>query len=170
MSTTGFVTIDYMLLRPEVWFLLLFVMLVGASAGSTAGGMKVIRIVIILKYSYYEFKKIIHPNAVFPVSYNNHNVRDEVITRTLAFVIIYLIVIACGTVILSFSGLGFMESLSGMITCISDVGPGMGSIGPMYNFAHLNDFSKWFLSMVMLIGRLEIFTVLIIFTPVFWKK
>jgi len=170
MSTTGYVTIDYMILHPVVWFILLFVMLIGASAGSTAGGIKVIRIVTILKYSYYEFKKIIHPNAVFPVSYNKHNIREEVITRTLAFVIIYLIVIAIGTVILSFSGLGFIESLSGMITCISDVGPGMGSIGPMYNFAHLNDFSKWFLSFVMLIGRLEIFTVLIIITPVFWKK
>ncbi len=170
MTTTGFVTIDYMLFKPVVWIILLIVMLIGASAGSTAGGMKLVRVLLAVKYAYYEFKRIIHPNAVFPVKYNGLIVRDEIITRVLAFIMLYIVLIIIGTIVLAFSGMGFMESLSGMITCISDVGPGLGSIGPATNFASIPDFSKWFLSFVMLIGRLEVFTVLIIFTPIFWKK
>ncbi|GAB1414990.1 TrkH family potassium uptake protein [Paludibacter sp.] len=170
MTTTGFVTVDYSVYNQVIWILVLLIMLIGASAGSTAGGMKQIRVLLILKYSYYEFKRIIHPNAIVPVRYNNLIVREDVITRVLAFIILYLLVIAVGTVILTFSGMGFIESLSGMITCISDVGPGLGSIGPASNFSGLSDFAKWFLAIVMMIGRLEIFTVLVIFTPVFWKK
>ncbi|MPM76592.1 Trk system potassium uptake protein TrkI [bioreactor metagenome] len=170
MTTTGFATIDYMALKPVVWLMLLIVMVIGASASSTAGGMKVVRVVIILKYAYYEFKKIIHPNAVFPVKYNGIVLRDEVITRVLAFVMLYIIIIAFGCVVLSFTGMGFLESIGGMITCISDVGPGFGINGPTSNFSGIPGFSKWFLSFVMLIGRLEVFTVLVIFTPIFWKK
>jgi len=170
MTTTGFVTIDYTLFSQVIWILVILIMLIGASAGSTAGGMKQIRVLLILKYSYYEFKRIIHPNAVIPVKYNNQIVREDVITRVLAFIILYLLVIAAGTVILTFSGLGFLESLSGMVTCISDVGPGLGDIGPAANFSGLSVFAKWFLAIVMMIGRLEIFTVLVIFTPIFWKK
>ncbi|MDD4490435.1 MAG: potassium transporter TrkG, partial [Paludibacter sp.] len=170
ITTTGFVTIDYTLFHPVAWMLVLIIMLIGASAGSTAGGMKIVRVLLVVKYAYYEFKRIIHPNAVFPVKYNGLIVRDEIITRVLAFILLYIMLIIIGSIILAFSGMGFLESLSGMITCISDVGPGLGSIGPAMNFASIPDFSKWFLSFVMLIGRLEVFTVLIIFTPIFWKK
>lgn len=170
MTTTGFATIDYMTLRPVVWLMLLVIMVIGASAGSTAGGMKVVRVLLVLKYAYYEFKKIIHPNAVFPVRYNDHVIKDEVTTRVLAFIMLYIIIIAIGCVVLAFSGMGFLESIGGMITCISDVGPGFGLNGPTSTFADIPAFSKWFLSFVMLIGRLEVFTVLIVFTPIFWKK
>jgi len=170
ISTTGYVTVDYMQYKPVVWLLLLIVMLTGASAGSTAGGMKMIRVLLVVKYAYYEFKRIIHPNAFFPVRYNQHVVRDEVITRVLAFIMLYIMIIVVGAIVLSFSGMGFLESVSGMITCISDVGPGLGSIGPAFSFSEIPTFSKWFLSFVMLIGRLEVFTVLIIFTPIFWKR
>ncbi len=145
-------------------------MLVGSSAGSTAGGMKVVRVLLVFKHSYYEFKRLIHPNAVLPVKYNGHVLPETIIARVLSFTILYFILIVLGSTFLSFHGLGFIESFSGMITCISDVGPGLGSIGPANNFAHLPDVSKWFLSVVMLVGRLEIFTVLLIFTPVFWKR
>jgi trk system potassium uptake protein TrkH len=170
ITTTGYGSIDYMLLSPLAWVLVLIIMLVGASAGSTAGGMKLVRVLLVVKYAYYEFKRIIHPNAVFPVRYNGSIVRDDVITKVLAFILIYIIVIIIGTVVLAISGMGFLESLGGMITCISDVGPGLGSIGPAYSFSEIPAFSKWFLSLVMLVGRLELFTVLVIFTPVFWKK
>lgn len=170
ITTTGYGTIDYMTLKPLVWIIILIIMLTGASAGSTAGGMKLIRVFLVVKYAYYEFKRTIHPNAIFPVRYNQMIVRDEVITRVLAFVMLYFLLIAFGAIVLSLTGMGFMESVSGMITCLSDVGPGLGTIGPASNFAHIPDFSKWFLSLIMLIGRLEVFTVLIIFTPVFWKK
>jgi len=123
-----------------------------------------------IKYSYYEFKRIIHPNAVVPLRYNKIMVKESTITRVLAFCLLYMLLVAIGAVVLAFSGMGFVESLSGMITCLSDVGPGLGEIGPANNFANKPLFSKWFLSIVMLIGRLELFTVLLLFTPVFWKK
>jgi trk system potassium uptake protein len=170
ITTTGYITIDYMQFKPVVWLLLLIAMLTGASAGSTAGGMKMIRVLLVVKYAYYEFKRIIHPNAFFPVRYNQHVVRDEVITRVLAFIMLYIMIIVMGAIVLSFTGMGFLESISGMVTCISDVGPGLGSIGPAFSFSEIPTFSKWFLSFVMLIGRLEVFTVLIIFTPIFWKS
>ena len=170
ISTTGFVTIDYTLWPVFTWSLVLVLMLIGSSAGSTAGGMKVVRVLLIFKYSYYEFKQIIHPNAIFPVRLNGHVLPENVIARVLAFALLYIIIIVIGSTFLSVTGLDFVESLSGMITCLSDVGPGLGSIGPVNNFSHIPDVSKWFLSIVMLIGRLEIFTVLLIFTPIFWKK
>lgn len=170
ITTTGYGTFDYMLLSPVAWLLILVLMLIGASAGSTAGGMKLVRVILVFKYAYYEFKRIIHPNAVFPVRYNHNLVREEVINRVLSFIMLYFIIIFTGAIILAFSGMGFMESISGMITCLSDVGPGLGTIGPNGNFAHLPDFSKWFLSFVMLVGRLELFTVLVIFTPIFWRR
>lgn len=170
ITTTGFATIDYTLLQPVVWIILIVLMLIGASAGSTAGGMKLVRVLLVFKYAYYEFKRIIHPNAIFPVKYNQQIVREEVIAKVLSFMLIYIIVILFGTIVLTISGMGFLESFTGMITCLSDVGPGFGTIGPHGNFADLPTFSKWFLSFVMLVGRLEVFTVLVIFTPVFWKR
>lgn len=170
ITTTGYGTMDYMLLPPVVWIIVIILMLSGASAGSTAGGMKLVRVLLIIKYAYYEFKRIIHPNAIFPVKYNQQLVRDEVVTRVLAFVMLYFLIIAAGALVLAISGMGFIESVSGMVTCLSDVGPGLGEIGPSSNFSAIPTFSKWFLTLIMLIGRLEVFTVLIIFTPIFWKR
>ncbi len=170
ITTTGFVTVDYTIWPTFTWSLVLVLMLIGSSAGSTAGGMKVVRVLLVFKYSYYEFKQIIHPNAIFPVRLNGHVLPENVIARVLAFALLYMIIIVIGSTILSVTGIGFIESLSGMITCLSDVGPGLGSIGPVNNFSHIPDVSKWFLSAVMLIGRLEIFTVLLIFSPIFWRK
>ena len=170
ISTTGFVTVDYNTWPPFTWYLIIILMIIGSSAGSTAGGMKVIRVLLVFKYSYLEFKRIIHPNAIFPVRYNGHVLSEQIITRVLAFVLLYFFIIFIGATFLSATGLGYLESFSGMITCLSDVGPGLGSIGPAYNFSHLPDVSKWFLSFVMLVGRLEIFTVLVLFTPIFWKR
>jgi trk system potassium uptake protein len=170
MTTTGFATADYMNWKTFTWVLLLIAMITGASAGSTSGAIKMIRIVIVMKYCYYEFKKIIHPQAIIPVRYNGHFVNEDVITKVLAFVLLYLITIAFGILILTFSGMPLMESIGGMITCLGGVGPGLGQVGPAGNFSQIPEFSKWFLSFVMLLGRLELFTVLVLFTPAFWKK
>ncbi|NDP20321.1 MAG: TrkH family potassium uptake protein [Paludibacter sp.] len=170
ITTTGFVTVDYNLWPPFTWYLIIILMLIGSSAGSTAGGMKVIRVLLVFKYSYLEFKRIIHPNAIFPVRYNGHVLPEQIIARVLAFILLYFIIIFIGATFLSITGLGYLESFSGMITCLSDVGPGLGSIGPANNYSHLPDVSKWFLTFVMLVGRLEIFTVLLLFTPIFWKR
>ncbi|MBN2765217.1 MAG: TrkH family potassium uptake protein [Paludibacteraceae bacterium] len=170
MTTTGFGTADYVQWHHFTWIILLIVMITGASAGSTSGAIKMVRIVIVFKYCYYEFKRIIHPNAVLPVRYSGHIVREDVITRVLAFVLLYLITIAFGILVLNISGMGFEESIGGLIACLGGVGPGLGELGPMGNYAAIPDFSKWFLSFIMLVGRLELFTVLLLFTPAFWKK
>lgn len=170
MTTTGFATVDYMYWSTFTWIILLFTMISGASAGSTSGAMKVVRVVLAAKYCYYEFQKIIHPNAVVPVQYNGKIVPPDVITKVLAFVILYMFTIGVGILVLTLSGMPFMESIGGMITCLGGVGPGLGLVGPAGNFAAVPEVSKWFLSFVMLLGRLELFTVLVLFTPAFWKK
>jgi len=170
MTTTGFATADYMNWEAFTWVLILIAMIMGASAGSTSGAIKMIRIVIVIKYCYYEFKKLIHPQAIIPVRYNGHFVNEDVITKVLAFVLLYLITVALGVLTLTMSGMPFMESIGGMITCLGGVGPGLGEVGPAGNFSQIPEFSKWFLSFVMLLGRLELFTVLVLFTPAFWKR
>lgn len=170
MTTTGFATADYMYWKTFTWVLLLIAMIIGASAGSTSGAIKMVRIVIVFKYCYYEIQKLIHPNAVIPVKYNGLIVKADVITRVLAFVLLYLFTVAVGILILSMSGMGFQESIGGLITCLGGVGPGLGQVGPAGNFAAIPEFSKWFLSFIMLLGRLELFTVLVLFTPSFWRK
>lgn len=170
MTTTGFATADYMNWKTFTWVLLLIAMITGASAGSTSGAIKMIRIVIVVKYCYYEFKKLIHPQAIIPVRYNGQFVNEDVITKVLAFVLLYLITIAAGVLTLTMSGMPFMESIGGMVTCLGGVGPGLGQVGPAGNFSQIPEFSKWFLSFIMLLGRLELFTVLVLFTPAFWKR
>ena len=170
MTTTGFCTADYMNWKPLTWVILLIVMLTGASAGSTSGGIKMIRVVISAKTCYYEFKRLIHPNAVIPVRYNGHLVREDILTRVLAFTLLYLVVAGFGILVLAMSGMGFLESVGGMITCLGGVGPGLGLVGPSGNFHDIPEFSKWFLSLMMLAGRLELYTVFLLFTPAFWKR
>lgn len=170
MTTTGFATADYMYWKTFTWILLLIAMIIGASAGSTSGAIKMVRIVIVFKYCYYEIQKLIHPNAVIPVKYNGLIVKADVITRVLAFVLLYLFTVAVGILVLSMSGMGFQESIGGLITCLGGVGPGLGQVGPAGNFSAIPEFSKWFLSFIMLLGRLELFTVLVLFTPSFWRK
>lgn len=169
MTTTGFCTADYMLWKPLTWVILIIVMLFGASAGSTSGGIKMIRIVISAKTIYYEFKKLIHPKAIIPIRYNGHLVREDILTRVLAFTLFYLFVAAFGILVLAISGMGFLESVGGMVTCLGGVGPGLGLVGPAGNFHDIPEFSKWFLSLMMLAGRLELYTVFLLFTPAFWR-
>jgi trk system potassium uptake protein TrkH len=170
MTTTGFVTADYMYWKPLTWVILIIVMLTGASAGSTSGGIKMIRVVISGKACYYEFKRLIHPNAIIPIRYNGHTVREDILTRVLAFTLLYLVIAGFGILVLAISGMGFMESVGGMVTCLGGVGPGFGLVGPAGNFSAIPEFSKWFLSLMMLAGRLELYTVFLLFTPAFWKR
>jgi len=170
MTTTGFCTADYMIWKPLTWVILIVVMMTGASAGSTSGGIKMIRVVISLKTIYYEFKRLIHPKAIIPVRYNGHLVQEDILTRVLAFTLFYIIVAVFGVLVLAISGMGFLESVGGMVTCLGGVGPGLGLVGPAGNFHDIPEFSKWFLSLMMLAGRLELYTVFLIFSPAFWKR
>jgi trk system potassium uptake protein TrkH len=169
ISTTGFYSVDYSSWVGVAYFLLLLTF-IGGCAGSTSGGVKVIRVLLVFKYCYYEFKRMIHPNAVFPVRYNSISVKEDVITKMLAYLLLYVILSLLGAAVLCLSGFGFEESISTMVSCLGNVGPGLGHLGPIDNYHAIPVFSKWFLSFAMLVGRLEFFTVLLIFTPAFWKK
>ena len=169
ITTTGLFSVDYST-WVNVSFLLLLLTFIGGSAGSTSGGVKTIRVLLVFKYCYYEFKRMVHPNAIIAVRYNGRAIKEEVITRLLAFLLLYVILALIGSVVLCTAGLGFEESISSMVSCLGNVGPGLGKLGPIDNYSALPTFSKWFMSFVMLVGRLEFFTVLLIFTPAFWKR
>ncbi len=170
VTTTGYATADYMQWAPVTWVIISLLMLVGASAGSTSGGMKIIRLNVIVKNVLYEFKRLIHPRAIVPVKVNSRNMSDKTVSNIHAFIVIYVFCLCMGIIILMLEGLSAMEALGAALTCISNVGPGFGEQGPAGNFAMLPDASKWFLSFLMLIGRLELFTILLLFYPPFWKK
>jgi trk system potassium uptake protein TrkH len=170
VTTTGYVTSDYenwASFSRMIFFILLFI---GGCAGSTGGGIKVIRHFVLFKNGLLELKRLVHPRAVIPVRVNGKAVSSEIIANVQAFFIFYILIFIFGSVVLSMTGLDFITSLGAVATCLGNVGPGIGTVGPVSNFAHLPDLVKWFLSFLMLLGRLELFTVLIIFSPAFWKK
>lgn len=169
-TTTGFASADYMTWPPVLWTLMGVIFFLGASSGSTTGAIKSIRIVILAKTIVNEFKRIIHPNAVLPVRVNSQVIPLPVRSTVLAFVALYFILICIGWLALMALGIGFTESLSVVVSSIGNVGPGLGLCGPSYSWSWLPDSAIWILSFLMLVGRLEIFTVLLLFTPAFWKK
>ncbi len=170
ITTTGYATADYMVWAPICILLCLFIMLPGGSAGSTAGGLKWVRVVIFIKNGYYEFKRLIHPNAVIPIRFNKTAIPAKVINNISAFIVIYMGIIMLSIFLFCAMGVGIGESVGATFTSISNVGPGFGASGPVGNFAHFPCLGKWLMSFLMLIGRLEIFTVLSLFLPVFWRK
>ncbi len=170
ITTTGFVTSDYLLWTPVLWILLVILMFFGGSAGSTGGSMKIMRVVLLLKNSALELKRLIHPNAVIPVRFNNQAVNPVIVTNVLAFVSFYILILVAGMITMSAMGYDLDTSLGAAATTLGNIGPGIGLVGPVENFSHIPQFGKWFLSFLMLIGRLELFTVLILFSPEFWRK
>lgn len=170
ITTTGFATDDYLLWAPLLTVLIFVLMFFGGSAGSTGGGVKIIRIVLLIKNSALEFKRLIHPNAIIPARYNNRAVSPEIITNVLAFIVFYILIFVFGTVVMSAMNLEIDTAMGAVIASLGNIGPGIGEVGPADNFANIPAFGKWFLSFLMLIGRLEIFTVLILFSPTFWRN
>jgi trk system potassium uptake protein TrkH len=170
MTTTGFATTDYLTWRSSAIVLLLVLMFFGGSAGSTGGSIKIIRVVLMLKNGFQELKKLIHPNAIVPVRIDNEAVNQATITNVLAFISVYILITVIGTIVVSLLGYDIETSMGAVAATLGNIGPGIGEVGPMFNYAHFNVFGKWFLSFLMLIGRLELFTVLVLFTPAFWKR
>lgn len=170
ITTTGYATADYLLWPPLLGLILLLLMCIGSSAGSTAGGIKIVRISLLFKNTFIELKRIIHPNGVINVKYNGKSVHPNIMTGIMGFFILYIIIITFSTLVMTLFTENIITAASSVITCISNVGPGFGSVGPMYSFAHLNDFAKIFLAIIMLVGRLELFTVMVLFTKAFWKR
>ena len=170
ITTTGYVTADYLSWGALAAMLVFAMMFFGGSAGSTGGGIKIVRIVILFKNSFQEFKRLLHPNAIIPVRLNHKAVHPKIVTNVLAFIVFYIITFVAGSIIMAGLGLDFDSAMGSVIASLGNIGPGIGSVGPMDNFAHIPNLGKWFLSFLMLLGRLELFTVMIIFSPVFWKK
>lgn len=170
ITTTGFVSSDYLIWPGFLWFFIFLLMFVGGSAGSTGGGIKIARHILLLKNSSSELKRSIHPQAIIPVKYNGKAVSQDIIFKVMAFFLIYLTIFFIGTFVMTLFGLDFKSAIGSTIATLGNIGPGIGKVGPVHNYAWIPDMGKWFLSLLMLLGRLELFTVLIIFTSSFWKK
>ena len=146
-------------------------MFIGGCAGSTACGIKIFRIQILYLFFMNQLKKIIYPRGVFIIKYDNNNVDSKFMSSIVSFIYLYIIIFFLLSALLSLSGMDFITSISGAATSISNVGPGLGStIGPNGNFSQLPDVSKWLLSLGMILGRLELFAILVLFLPSFWRN
>ncbi len=170
ITTTGYATSDYITWHPFLMLLIFALFFFGGSAGSTGGGIKIVRVVLLLKNSYYELRRLIHPNAVIPVRFNHKSVPEQIITNILAFFMLYVLVFFFSTIMFSLIEPDFQSSVGAVATCLGNIGPGLGNVGPSESFFHVQPAGKWFLSFLMLLGRLELFTVLVLFSPAFWKK
>lgn len=169
-STTGFGTFDFELWAPAAQAIIFVLFFIGGCSGSTSGGVKVVRYVVMLKQLIMEMKYLIHPRAVYTMRLNGMPVRSRIVFSVMGYFSVYIFTILIGTVIVSTCGLDLYSSFSGVLGTIGTVGPGFGALGPANNYGFLPDYVKYVFSVIMLIGRLEFYTFLIVFTPWFWKK
>lgn len=170
ITTTGYGTDDYEIWGHSSQVILFIFMFLGGCAGSTGGGMKIIRTLVLVKFGSNEIKRLIHPNAVLPVRISNRTIPREIVMNIAGFFLFYITLFVAGVMLMSVLGLDFMSAFGSVAATIGNIGPGLGSVGPTDNYAHVPAVGKWFLSVLMLVGRLEIFTVIILFTPIFWRK
>jgi len=170
ITTTGFVTTNYLAWPFFVWLIIFLLMFAGGCAGSTGGSIKMVRQLLLLKNSSLELKRLIHPQAIIPVRFNGKPVSQDIIFNILAFFLIYMLIFSFGSVFMSMLGLEFETAVGSVAATLGNIGPGIGDVGPINNYANIPDVGKWFLSFLMLLGRLELFTVLILFSPAFWKR
>jgi len=170
ITTTGFGTADYLLWPPLAHAVLLVLMTVGGCAGSTGGGIKVMRVFILLRHAKLELKKMLHPRAVFTLWFNGRALSPALQTNVLGFFLLYMVVYIAGVLILTFGGRDIITSVGATAATLGNIGPGLGLVGPASNYASLFHWEKWLLIMFMLIGRLEIFTVLVLFLPGAWRR
>jgi trk system potassium uptake protein TrkH len=169
ITCTGFATTDYLQWPVFAWVTIFFSMFLGGCTGSTAGGIKMVRHLVLLKNVKRMFLQETSPHGVFAVKINNKKLTDEFNSKILAFITTYLMIFAFGSLLLIFIGIGPQTATSAVATCMAGIGPGIGSVGPAGNFAHLPDMAKTLLSLLMIMGRLEIYTVLILFSGKFWR-
>lgn len=169
VTTTGYVTADYTSYNSGLTIIFFMLLFTGACAGSTSGGIKFIRHLTFVKNSTLEFKRIVHPRAVIPLKINGERVNGRVITHIFTFLLVYLMIFVLGSIVMSIAGYDLLTSFGAVATSLGNVGPAIGRVGPMDNFAFFSPFAKLFLSFLMLLGRLELFTILVLFTPFFWR-
>lgn len=169
-TSCGFATDDYNLWPSFTWMLLIFAMLSGGCTGSTSGGIKNMRLMILARNIKNEFKRMLHPRAVLPVRVNRQVISPSIIASVNTFFVFYLFCALVGWTLLMFFGVGLTEAMSTVISSLGNVGPGLGAFGPAFSWAALPDAAKWVLSFLMLIGRLELFAVLLLFYSGFWER
>lgn len=170
VTTTGFVTADFTNWTPFLTVFFFGMMFLGGSSGSTSGGIKVVRHLLIIKNGILEFKRSLHTNAIIPVRYNNKSVSEHIVYNIIGFFVLYMLLFIIGALVLAFLGLDFESAIGGAASSLGNVGPALGELNPVVNFSQLPDFGKWWCGFLMLLGRLELFTVLILLTPYFWKR
>jgi len=169
-TTTGLATVDYAQWPIFAPILMLFLCGFATCAGSTGGGVKMVRGMLLLKQARNELVRIVHPRAVVPVTLGGGIVDAKVMQSVLAFMLVYGAVMTFATLLLLFTGLDVITAFTAVVACINNTGPGLGQVGPANNYQGLSDFQTWVCSIVMLLGRLELFAVLVLFTPAFWRK
>lgn len=170
ITTTGFVSADFTSWTPFLTILFFILMFLGGSAGSTSGGIKIMRHILIIKNGLLEFKRTMHTNAIIPVRYNNKTVQVHIVHNIIAFFVLYMLVFIVGSLVLGALGLDFVTAIGGAASSLGNVGPAFGDLNPVSNYNSLPDFGKWWCGILMLLGRLELFTVLILITPYFWQR
>lgn len=170
ITTTGYATADYTTWSSFLTVLFFILLFVGGSAGSTAGGVKIIRHVVLFKNSFLELKRQLHPSAVMPVRISGKAIDQTIVYNVLAFIMIYILVFLVGVTLLSSMNVDFDTAFGAVATSLGNVGPGIGEVGPANNFSGMPVGGKWLLSFLMILGRLELFTVLMLLSPYFWRK
>ncbi|NLD35728.1 MAG: TrkH family potassium uptake protein [Desulfatiglans sp.] len=170
ITTTGFASTDFELWPSLSHMLLLVAMFLGGMAGSTAGGIKTMRVMLLVKHGYHEIFRVIHPHAVTTIKLNGRAVPQETLSSIWGFFTLYLMLFVASSILMNMLGLDMVSSFSSVAACIFNVGPGLGTVGPMDNYIGVPVIGKWVLIFCMLVGRLEIYTVLVLLTPEFWRK
>ncbi len=170
LTTTGFATVDYNRWPESVKALLFLLMFVGGSAGSTAGGIKVIRVICLIKKATLELRYMLNPRGFFRISVNGQSMGSLVIAAILGFLVLYILLLFLTTLVLTLFGSDLLTAFSGALAILGNIGPGFGGFGPAMNYGHLHPFVKVFLSIIMVIGRLELYTVLVLLMPRFWRS
>jgi trk system potassium uptake protein TrkH len=170
ITTTGFVSADFTIWSPLLLVFFFGLMFLGGSAGSTSGGVKIVRHLVLIKNGFLEFKRTLHPSAILPVRYNNKSVSGDIVFNVLGFLILYMLSFIVGSLGFALLGLDFESAIGVAASSLGNVGPALGEFGPSHNFFEMPTAGKWWAAFLMLIGRLELFTVLILFTPFFWRN
>ncbi|MBI3754860.1 MAG: TrkH family potassium uptake protein [Deltaproteobacteria bacterium] len=168
-TCTGFSSTDFAKWPSFSQFALVVLMLIGGSTGSTTGAIKCLRVLLLLKQGYKELRHLIHPHAVIPIKLGDRVVPTEVVTGAIGFTFLYMVIFFIASMAMTFLGLDIVSAISSVATTMGGVGPGLGVVGPLSNFSEIPYIGKWLLIFCMLLGRLEVYTLLILFTPIFWK-
>jgi trk system potassium uptake protein TrkH len=169
-TTTGFASQDFALWPMFAPLLMLLVGCFATCAGSTGGGIKMVRMLLLLKQSQRELVRIVHPNVVNPVVMGGQAVSPRIMQSVIAFMMMYGATLVLLTMLLLFSGLDVVTAFTAVIACVNNIGPGLGEVGPAVNYQGLSDFQTWVCTFGMLLGRLELLSLLVLFTPQFWRR